>query len=179
FAGMLVFKELGRKDYGQLTLQRDERYRNVMANCTDPQQLLLEAKLFEDHGLKSQANLLRRRAQWRARPEEQKKAHEDAFQRAMTSENIPAILEVAAHFEGWTATVKAQQLRARAQALHEAQAVKAAEEAAEATKVPAPAPKPGPKPKRMPVPAPASNGHAPAPPEPLAVEDHQAEQVSE
>ncbi len=118
-AGAVAFRELNRKDYGILTAERDERYRTAMSECHDPQTLLTEAKLFADHGLKAQAALLKRRAEWRSRPDALKRQHEAIFQRAMKSTNIPAILEVAASFEGWTATQKAGALRAHAQRVQE------------------------------------------------------------
>src|SRR6202142_431440 len=92
-AGALVFKEMNRKDYGVLTPSRDERYRNAMEYCHQPELLLEEAKLFTEYGLKAQAAMLTRRAEWRARSPEQKKAHEDVYQKALKSENITAILE--------------------------------------------------------------------------------------
>lgn len=126
-AGAIAFREINKKDYGILTAERDERYRVAMSNCHDPGTLLAEAKLFEEHGLKAQAAMLKRRAEWRARPEEVKKAHEDVFQKAMRSTNIPAILEVAAGFEGWTATNKATALREHVRILQEDMLRKAAE----------------------------------------------------
>jgi hypothetical protein len=118
-AGALAFREMNKKDYGVLTAARDERYRVAMSNCHDPQTLLTEAKLFEEHGLKAQAIMLRRRAEWRSRSDDVKKSHEDIFLKAMRSTNIPAILEVAAAFEGWTATKKAAALREHARKVQE------------------------------------------------------------
>ena len=110
-AGALVFREMNRKDYGVLTPSRDERYRNVMEYCHQPELLLEEARLFHEYGLKAQAAMLKRRAEWRARLPEQKAAHEEIYQKALKSDNIQAILEVANAFEGWTATKKASNLR--------------------------------------------------------------------
>lgn len=118
-AGALAFREMNKKDYGILTAARDERYRVVMSNCQDPEVLKQEAKLFEDHGLKAQGAMLRRRAEWRSRPDDVKKTHEDIFLKAMHSTNIPAVLEVAAAFEGWTATNKATALREHARKVQE------------------------------------------------------------
>ena len=118
-AAALGFREMNKKDYGVLTAERDERYRIAMSNCYDPQVLLAEAKLFGDYGLKAQAAMLKRRAEWRARPDELKKTHEDVFQKAMRSTNIAAILEVAAAFEGFTATKKAAALREHARLVQE------------------------------------------------------------
>ena len=110
-AGALVFREINRKDYGVLTPSRDERYRNMMEHCYEPTLLLEEANLFNEYGLKAQAAMLKRRAEWRARPIELKQTHEEIYQKALVSDNIPAILEVAFAFEGWTATKKAINLR--------------------------------------------------------------------
>jgi hypothetical protein len=118
-AGALAFREMNKKDYGVLTAARDERYRIAMSNCHDPQVLLAEAKVFGEYGLKAQAAMLKRRADWRSRPEEVKIKHEEIFQKAMNSANIPAILEVAAAFEGWTATKKASTLREHARVVQE------------------------------------------------------------
>jgi hypothetical protein len=118
-AGALAFREMNKKDYGILTAARDERYRVAMSSCYDPQALLTEAKLFAEYGLKAQSAMLKRRAEWRSRPEELKTTHEDIFQKAMRSTNIAAILEVAAAFEGWTATKKASALREHARLVQE------------------------------------------------------------
>lgn len=118
-AGALAFREMNKKDYGILTVERDERYRIAMSNCYDPQALLAEAKLFESYGLKAQAAMLKKRAEWRSRPEQLKKTHEEVFQKAMHSTNIPAILEIAAGFEQFTATKKAAALRDHARIVQE------------------------------------------------------------
>jgi len=134
-AGALAFRELNRKDYGILTPARDERYRNAMEHCHNPEVLLAEAKLFADHGLKAQAAMLKRRAEWRSRPEEVRQQHEDIFQKALKSENIQGIVIVANAFEGWTATKKAATLRERVRTLQEATAKEVVQKAAaEATK---------------------------------------------
>jgi hypothetical protein len=118
-AGALAFREMNKKDYGVLTAERDERYRVAMTNCQDPQTLLTEAKLFAEYGLKAQSAMLKRRSEWRSRSEPQKKEHENIFQKAMRSKNVAAVLEVAAAFEGWTATKKAAALREHARLVQE------------------------------------------------------------
>jgi hypothetical protein len=133
-AGALAFREMNKKDYGVLTPSRDERYRNVMEHCHDPEMLLREAQLFAEHGLKAQAAMLKRRAEWRARPQALKEAHEEIYQKALKSTNIPAILEVASAFEGWTATKKAGTLRDRVTRLQEDMLQDAARRAAESVK---------------------------------------------
>ncbi len=118
--GALAWRELNKKDYGELTPSRDERYRKAMEHCHQPELLLQEAKLFAEHGLKAQAAMLKRRAEWRGRPEELKEQHEAIYQKALGSKNIPAILDVAQSFESWTATKKAATLREYVDKLQEA-----------------------------------------------------------
>lgn len=132
--GALVWKEMNKKDYGELTPSRDERYRNAMEHCHQPEILLQEAKLFEEHGLKAQAAMLKRRAEWRGRPQALQEEHEAIYQKALKSTNIPAILDVAQAFEGWTATKKAATLREHVQKLQEVAIQEAAAAAAEQSK---------------------------------------------
>lgn len=132
-AGALAFREMQRKDYGQMTPAREERYR-VALETYGPEALLAEAKLFEDHGLKVQGALLRKRAEWRSRTDATKQAHEEIFQRAIKSTNIPGILKVAAAFEELTATKKAAALHERIRVLQEAMLHEAAQQAAEAVR---------------------------------------------
>lgn len=129
--GALIFREINKKDYGVLTPSRDERYRNVMEYCYQPELLFEEARLFNEYGLKTQAAMLKRRGEWRARPPRTKQAHDDVYQKALQSANIPAILQVAMGFEGWTATKKASTLRERARTLQEEMLQSAAQRAAE------------------------------------------------
>ncbi len=117
--GALAWKELSKKDFGELTPSRDERYRKAMEHCHEPALLMQEAKLFADHGLKAQAAMLKRRAEWRGRPQAVQDEHEAIYQKALASKNIPAILATAEGFEGWTATKKAAALRERVTMLQE------------------------------------------------------------
>ena len=133
-AGALAFREMNKKDYGLLTPARDERYRNAMEHCHDPDVLRREAQLFDEHGLKAQGAMLRRRADWRSRPQALKDEHETVFQKALKSTNIAAIHEVASAFEGWTATKKASVLRERAVKLQDEMLQEAARKATESAK---------------------------------------------
>lgn len=133
-AGALVFREMNRKDYGVLTPSRDERYRNMMEYCHQPELLFEEARVFNEYGLKTQAAMLKRRAEWRSRPEHVKKAHEAVYQKALASTNVPAIMRVAVSFEGWTATIKASRLREHAKSVQEAMIQQAAQKAAESVR---------------------------------------------
>ncbi len=133
-AGALVFREMNRKDYGVLTPSRDERYRNIMEYCYQPELIFEESRLFNEYGLKTQAAMLKRRGEWRARPEHIKRAHEEIYQKALASTNIPAILKVAVGFEGWTATKKAANLRDHAKNVQDTMLREAAQRAAESVK---------------------------------------------
>jgi len=126
----LAWKELSKKDFGILTPSRDERYRNAMEHCHQPELLMQESKLFAEHGLKAQAAMLKRRAEWRARPQALQDEHEAIFKKALASKNIPAILATAEGFEGWTATKKASALREHVEKLQE-EAIQEAAAAAE------------------------------------------------
>ena len=130
-AGILTWREINKKDYGVLTPSRDEHYRNIMEFCHEPEKLMEAAKLFYEHGLKVQASMLKRRAEWRARPKEIQDEHEAIYQKALNSKNIPAILVVAESFEGWTATKKAAALRQHVTELQEAAIHEAAMKAEE------------------------------------------------
>jgi len=115
----LAFRKQSNSQYGVLTPEREEVYRNAIEHCQDPQKLKALAAEYEKHGLKAQAHVMRLRAGWRARTPEQKAAHEQIFVKALQSTNVDAILEVAKVFESMTATVKAQQLRERVKSLVE------------------------------------------------------------
>lgn len=112
-----VFKKQNNTQFGQLTPERDEVYRNAMEYLRDPSKLRELAKEFHREGLRAQAIFLQKRAEWRARGPELKAKHEAIFAKALQSTNIQAILEVAKQFEGMTATIKAAQLRERVKSL--------------------------------------------------------------
>lgn len=118
-----VFKKQSNTHFGQTTPERAEVYRNAMEYCHDPNKLVELAKDFEKFGLKAEAHCLKMRAKWRSRTPEQKKAHDEIFAKAMRSEKVEGILEVARIFESMTATIKAAQLRERAKSLTEQKAV--------------------------------------------------------
>ena len=115
----LAFKKQSGTQFGVMTPGREEVFRNAMAHCLDPEKLKLLANEFKKEGLKAEAYVLQKRAEWRARSEAVREKHAAIFEKALNSENATAILSVAAAFEDMTATIKAAQLRARAQALNE------------------------------------------------------------
>lgn len=115
----LAFRNQTGSQFGVLTPERDEMYRNALEFLHDPLKLEELAENFQREGLKVQAAMLRKRAEWRSRSETLKKTHETIFAKAMESTNIHAILGVAEAFEKMTATAKAKQLRDRAKELYE------------------------------------------------------------
>lgn len=120
FLVYMAFRKQNGSKYGQMTPEREEVFKNAMEYLKDPQRMQALAEEFQKEGLRFQAFLLRKRAQWRARPAEVRAAHEEIFGKAMASENIKAILDVAKAFEEMTATVKAKQLRDHAADVHQA-----------------------------------------------------------
>jgi len=113
----MAFKKKSDTQFGQMTPEREEVYRNGIEYTQDPRKLIELAQLFDKFGCKAQAHALRARAKWRSRSPEEKKTHDDIFAKALQSNNVPAILEIAKVFESMTASVKAGQLRERAKSL--------------------------------------------------------------
>ena len=113
----LAFKKQQGTKHGELTPEREEMYVNAMQHLLDPERLKKLSEEFEQAGLKTQAFLLKTRAAWRARPADVKARHDEIFTKAMSSENVAAVLEIAQHFENMTATVLAGKLRKHAQEL--------------------------------------------------------------
>lgn len=121
----LAFRKQGGSQFGVLTPEREEIYKNALEFLQDPLKLEELAAHFQQEGLKVQAIMLRKRAEWRGRSEKLKAEHEHIYQKAMESTNIHGILGVADAFEKMTATVKAKELRARAKSLYDANEAKA------------------------------------------------------
>jgi len=114
--GLLIWQSFRRQsnsEYGVMTPGREEVYRNAMEKLTNPQKLIKIAGIFERYGLAPQANVLKIRAKWHARPQNVRDQHREIFDKAMASTNPIAILKVANVFERMTATVLAAKLRAR------------------------------------------------------------------
>jgi hypothetical protein len=130
----LAFKKQSGTQFGVMTAEREDAFRNAMAHCLDPAKLKMLADIFRKEGLKAEAYALQKRAEWRGRAEDVRAAHAAIFEKAMSSENAIAILSVAAAFEDMTATIKAKQLRDRAQLLNEQALKKQAEAKVEADK---------------------------------------------
>jgi len=152
--GLLIWKAFNTqagKDFGTLTPVRKEVYNNAM-EYAPPDKLRLLADDFQKEGLKAEAHWMRVRADWRSRPPEVKRKHDEVFAKALQSDKVEGILDVAKIFENMTATIKAAQLRARATSLTEARAAAVA---------PPPAPEPVP-PTEVAGPAPVVEPTVPA-----------------
>lgn len=128
FLCWMAFRKQSGTQFGQMTAEREEVFNNAMQFLTDPNRLNNLAEEFQKEGLKVQAFLMHKRAEWRARPPEVQQEHNKIFDKAMKSENIKAILNVAKSFEVMTATIKAKQLREHAKAIHQADVAKKQEE---------------------------------------------------
>jgi hypothetical protein len=115
----LAFRKHGESQFGVLTPEREEVYNNALEHLQDPLRLAELAREFQTTGLKIQAAMLRKRAEWRARSEPIKQKHEAIFEKAMQSQNIQAILAVAQAFEDMTATAKALRLREHVRVLQQ------------------------------------------------------------
>jgi hypothetical protein len=131
----LAFRNQGASQFGVLTPEREEVYRNALEFLHDPLKLEELANNYSKEGLKVQAAMLRKRAEWRGRSETLRTQHESIFQKAMESTNVHGIMSVAEAFEKMTATAKAKQLRDRAKTLYEANEAEAKAKA-EAAKAP-------------------------------------------
>jgi len=129
----LAFRKQGESQFGVLTPEREEVYKNALEHLKDPMRLVELAKEFHVTGLKAQAAMLRKRAEWRGRTDQQREAHEAIFEKAMNSTNVQAILHVAQAVEGMTATIKAARLRDRVKTLIREKQEKAAKATAETT----------------------------------------------
>lgn len=115
----LAFRKQASTNYGQMTPEREEVFQNAMRFLKDPNRMSTLAEEFQKEGLKFQALLLRKRALWRSRAPDVLETHDNIFKKAMESENIKAVLDVANAFEEMTATLKAKQLRDHASEVHQ------------------------------------------------------------
>jgi len=159
FLCWMAFRRQAGTNFGQMTPEREEVFRNAMEFLRDPARMRSLAEEFQKEGLKFQALLLRKRADWRERPPELRASHDKIFAKAMLSSNIQAILGVAQAFEDMTATVKAKQLREHAKEVHvAARQAQEQEEAAKNAK---------------------KNGVAPSPPEVTKKPETQAETATD
>lgn len=109
---------------GTMTPNRKVIYENALLTVKDPQALNKLADAFQEAGLDAEASVLRKRANLRSLPKEQKEARRQVFQKALKSDNVDAILKIADAFERETATGSAAALREYANTLSAAKEAK-------------------------------------------------------
>lgn len=158
----MAFRKQSDTQFGVLTPEREEVFRNAMQYLQDPVRMQRLSDEFMKAGLKAQAYWLKKRAEWRARPPHVRAQHEMIFAQAMASENIEGIMKVANAFAGMTATIKADQLRQHAKEVYDAAMARAAQ--AQAQQQHAEVPPQGIPPEEPP--APPAHAQAPVPPAP-------------
>lgn len=96
------------------TPEREEIFLSALEHLSDPAKLRTLADEYERQGLPVKAVVLRKRAELRALPDNVKKAYRAVVAKALESENVEAITEIATQFENMTATGWARELRAHA-----------------------------------------------------------------
>lgn len=101
--------------------ERRKVYLGALENLADTTKLRGLANEFEKYGCEAEANVLRRRADYRDLPKEKKEAYREVYQKAMGSDKAtPEDLErLANRFEAITAIKSAQNLRQRAKELRQ------------------------------------------------------------
>ncbi len=123
----LAFRKQSNKFHGVMTPERENIFRSAMEYCKEPSRLRNLSNLFMQHGLKAESYWLSKRADWYDRPEDIRTQHQDIVDRAMKSENIQVILEIADRFEEMTAMVLATKLRKHAYEVQQAMTQKQTE----------------------------------------------------
>ena len=105
----------------KLTPEKREIYFNALKHLKEPEKLEKLADAFQKDGLVKEAELLRKRANLRRLPQEEKEKRSAIFKKAMASKNRDAVLQVAELFEHQGATGAAYNLRRYAAQLLEEQ----------------------------------------------------------
>jgi uncharacterized membrane protein len=83
---------------GGMTPERRKVYDAALTTLKDPVKLRKLADTFEKEGLKTEANVLRKRAALRELPPETKKARKETFRKALQSKNKDAVQKTADEF---------------------------------------------------------------------------------
>jgi hypothetical protein len=104
----------------EMTLKLRLLFEKAMTSTNDPGELRQLAAAFEREGYRVQARLLRARAELRELPEEEKELRRKAIARAMASDNVDAIEEMAAIFQDCCALDAAKALHLHAAAVRAA-----------------------------------------------------------
>lgn len=111
-----------RKPNAGMTAERKLIFDQLVNTPQDPKLLREMADVYERNGLKTQADLLRKRATLRELPAEKKDQYKQIFRDAMSDKDPKAVEAVAAAFEKQGATGNAAALRSYAQSLRTAKA---------------------------------------------------------
>jgi hypothetical protein len=111
-----------RKKAAGMTAERKLIFDQLLNSAQDPALVREMADVFEKHGLKDQAELLRKRAKLSELPQAKKDEYKQIFRDAMADKDPKAVEAVATAFEKQGATGNAQALRTYAQSLRTAQA---------------------------------------------------------
>lgn len=102
---------------GTMTPERKKIYESALTSLKDPEKLRKLADSFASLGLKSQSELLHKRAKLRELPDTTKKARRAIFKKGLRSKNREAVLSLAATYHQEGATGAAAALRLHAESL--------------------------------------------------------------
>lgn len=102
---------------GQMTPERKRIYEAALKSLKDPEKLKELANSFSSLGLKSQADLLSKRAALRELPDATKKARRAIFRKGLVSKNREGVMALAATFHQEGATGAAAALRLHGESL--------------------------------------------------------------
>jgi hypothetical protein len=103
-----------------MTPERKKVFEEALKSLKDVKKLRALADGFEKEGLKEEADLLRKRANLKDLPADQKSARKVAFRKALDSKNPDAIEKMAGAFHRQGATGSAARLRQHAAAVRKA-----------------------------------------------------------
>jgi hypothetical protein len=96
---------------------RQAIFEAALNDVKDPNKLRVLADAYHAQGLHAEGTMLQKRAALQELPASVKEARRDAFRKAMSSKNVPAILEMATVYESEGATGAAENLRKYASGL--------------------------------------------------------------
>jgi hypothetical protein len=96
---------------GVLTPERQHFFESAIKDCKDPEKLRILAKTYREQGLTMHADMLEKRANLRAIPDDKKKERRAIFKRAMKSTDINAVRNLANAYEREGCTGAAKELR--------------------------------------------------------------------
>lgn len=102
-------------------------YETAINNPLEPAKLRELAEAFRKVGMKPEADMLDKRAALREAPKELTEKRREAYHKALRSDNIPAILEMAQAFDDLGATGAAASLRTYAAELQSSKEKEAAQ----------------------------------------------------